>query len=272
MSSASTRSAPADKPSAARRPIGGVLLRRLPWWAELVIAVVTYELYNAVQSLTSGSIPAADAHGRSIAHLERELHIWFEGSVNHFATDHRLVGLVGGYYYELAHVTVTLGVLAYLWRRRPDVYPVLRNTLLLLSIAALLVFWLWPVAPPRFVVGGLTDTLVRNNILGAAHVHEGLVNLYAAMPSLHVAWATWCAAAIVLTSRSRWRHLAWDYPLLTTLAVVATANHYILDAVAGATLTGVALAIVVTRSSRRWTSGETFPLRRTAVGRPGNKV
>jgi hypothetical protein len=244
-------------------------MRRLPWWAELVIAVVTYELYNAVQSLTSGDIRQADAHGRAIASFEHDVHIWIESGVNHFATSHRYVGLVGGYYYELAHVTVTLGVLAYLWRRRPDVYALLRNTLLALSLVALLVYWLWPVSPPRFVVGGLTDTLVRNNILGAAHVHEGLVNLYAAMPSLHVAWATWCAAAVVLTQRSRWRHLAWGYPLLTTLAVIATANHFLVDAFAGAALTGVALAMAVRWTNRHWTA-EKAPIQRTGVPAAGN--
>ena len=99
--------------------------------------------------------------------------------------------------------------------------------------SALLVYWLYPVAPPRLTVSGLTDTLVTNDILGARHVHEGVVNLYAAMPSLHVAWALWCAAAIVFSFRSRWRYLAWLYPMWTTFVIVATANHYLLDALAG---------------------------------------
>jgi hypothetical protein len=60
----------------------------------------------------------------------------------------------------------------------------------------------------------MTDILVTHDILGAADPHgaTSLVNLYAAMPSLHVAWAAWCATAIVITARSRWRHLAWAYP------------------------------------------------------------
>jgi hypothetical protein len=89
--------------------------------------------------------------------------------------------------------------------------------------------------------------MVSLDVLGAAKPHTiaGLINNYAAMPSLHVAWATWCAVAVVVATRGRWRHLAWLYPLTTTVVVLATANHYLLDALAGALL--VAGAVVMTR-------------------------
>jgi hypothetical protein len=60
----------------------------------------------------------------------------------------------------------------------------------------------------------MTDILVTRDILGAANPHgaASLANLYAAMPSLHAAWAAWCAAAVVVATRSRWRHLARFYP------------------------------------------------------------
>ena len=61
------------------------------------------------------------------------------------------------------------------------------------------------------------------------------------MPSLHVGWALWCAAAVVVTARSRWRHLAWLYPLATTADVISTGNHFVLDCVAGALLVTVML-------------------------------
>ena len=98
-------------------------------------------------------------------------------------------------------------------------------------------------APPRFSVPGMTDILVTHDILGAAHPRgaTGLVNLYAAMPSLHVAWAAWCAAAVVTTTRGRWRHLAWLYPAVTTLVVLASANHFVLDAAGGFAVTGLGM-------------------------------
>jgi hypothetical protein len=113
--------------------------------------------------------------------------------------------------------------------------------------AANLVFWTWPAAPPRFAVPGMTDVLDHYHILGSGDPHgpDSLVNLYAAMPSLHVAWAAWCAAAVVLATRSRWRHLAWLYPAATTFVVLATANHFVLDVAAG--LAVMALGLLATR-------------------------
>ena len=68
-----------------------------------------------------------------------------------------------------------------------------------------------------------------------------LVNLYAAMPSLHVAWATWSAVAVITATRSRWRHLAWLYPSATVLVVLASANHFLLDAADGLAVLGLGL-------------------------------
>jgi hypothetical protein len=67
------------------------------------------------------------------------------------------------------------------------------------------------------------------------------VNLYAAMPSLHVAWATWCAVAVITATRSRWRQLAWLYPWVTVLVVLASANHFLLDAADGLAVLGLGL-------------------------------
>lgn len=209
--------------------------RRNGWWLEVLIAVVGYELYSAVQSLTTGHV-GAYGHARGLAHFEHRWHIWIESAVNHFATAHGWVGLSAGYYYELTHVCGTAAVLIYLWRRARPQYVVLRNVLITMSVPALLVYGLWPVAPPRLAVPNITDILVTHNILGAAHVHGGFVNLYAAMPSLHVAWAAWCAGAVIVTTSSPWKHLALIYPLLTTFAVVATGNHFLTDCIAGATL------------------------------------
>ncbi len=72
---------------------------------------------------------------------------------------------------------------------------------------------------------------------------KGLINELAAMPSMHVGWALWCAASIVLVCKTPWRHVAWLYPIGTTLVVVATANHYWLDAAAAGGLVAIAMAI-----------------------------
>jgi hypothetical protein len=120
------------------------------------------------------------------------------------------------------------------------------------TIGANIVFWAWPVAPPRFAVAGLNDLLVTRDILGSADPHgvTSAVNLYAAMPSLHVCWATWCAVAVVTTTRSRWRHLAWLYPAATTFVVLASANHFVLDCIGGLVIAALGLAATRARPVR----------------------
>jgi hypothetical protein len=232
-------------PTPTSLPRHALWSRRLTWWVEVLLAVGAYELYNAVQALTAGDRSQARAHGLALESAEKRLHVWIEPTVNRFATAHSWIALGSGYYYALGHVLVTFSVLVFLWIRRPSAYIRLRNALVVMSCLALIAFWWWPVAPPRITISGLTDTLTRNDILGAAHVHAGLVNVYAAMPSLHVAWATWCAGSVVITARGLWRHLAWLYPIATTFVVIATANHYLFDAAAGFVLAGLSLAVVM---------------------------
>jgi hypothetical protein len=130
----------------------------------------------------------------------------------------------------------------------------------LATAASNVVFWTWSATPPRLAVTGLDDTLVTRRILGAANPHgiSRLADLYATMPSLHVAWATWCAFAAVIALRGRWRHLAWLYPAVTTLVVLATANHFLLDTVAGAAMAvlGLACAGGVRHPAAEGTGGE----------------
>jgi hypothetical protein len=226
------------------------LSQRLPWYFETLIAVAFYWLYNLVQVATQSDTDEAVHHGMDLVRLEQHLHAWAEPDINRWVTGEHWLALADGYWYALAHVLVTACVLAYLWWRHPRIQVALRNALIAMSLAALAVYWLYPVAPPRLTVQGMTDTLVSNDILGAAHLHRGLVNLYAAMPSLHVAWACWCAAAVTLALSHRARYLAWLYPIAMTFVVVGTANHYFVDALAGLLLAAVPLAIVTVRMRR----------------------
>jgi hypothetical protein len=247
VSTRETQAGVGSEPEAARQRRRGLLLRRLPWWAEILVAVGFYFLYDSVQALAGSDRDKAFQNGRDIVAAEKHLHIWIEPHFNRWLTNHHTFGLVAGYDYGLAHALVTATVLGFVWWRRPAVEPWLRNALVAMSLVALVVYWLYPVAPPRMTVPTLTDTLLTDNVLGARHVHQGLVNLYAAMPSLHVAWALWCAAAVVFSLRSRWRQLAWLYPLWTTFVIISTANHYLLDAFAGAVLAGVPLLWIARR-------------------------
>jgi uncharacterized membrane protein YbhN (UPF0104 family) len=224
---------------------------RLPAAAELAIVAAGYFGYALVRLAVRANRPTAIAHAAGLWRAERWLHLDIEPSLNHLATAHPALAETVGYYYGLPHFIVTPLLLAWLYLRRPVAFGPLRSALVLATTGANVVFWTWTVAPPRFSVPGMTDVLVRYRILGAGNPHgpDSLVNLYAAMPSLHVAWAAWCAAAIVIALRSRWRHLAWLYPGATTLVVLATANHFVLDAAAGLAIT--ALGLLATRATTR---------------------
>src|SRR5262245_17299175 len=224
---------------------------RLPAAAEVAIIAAGYFGYALVRLAVRASRPAAIAHAAALWRAERWLHLDIDTRLNQLAAARPALAETACYYYGLAHFIITPLVLAWLWLRRPAAFGPLRSALLLATTAANLVFWTWPAAPPRFAVPGMTDVLDRYRILGAGRPHgpDSLVNLYAAMPSLHVAWAAWCAAAIVTATRGRWRHLAWLYPAATTLDVLATANHFLADAAAGLAVT--ALGLLAARATTR---------------------
>ncbi len=232
---------------------------RLPAAAEVAIVAAGYVGYALVRLAVRASRPAAIAHAAGLWRAERWLHVDIEPSLNHLAAARPALAETAGYYYGLAHFIVTPLVLAWLWLRRSAAFGPLRSALVLATTAANVVFWTWPVAPPRFAVPGMTDVLARDRILGAGSPHgpDSLVNLYAAMPSLHVAWAAWCAAAIVAATRGRWRHLAWLYPAATTVVVLASANHFLADAAAGLAVT--ALGLLAARATTRPDATEPGP-------------
>jgi hypothetical protein len=229
-------------PNGRRMPL---TWRRLPWWAELATIAIFYLLYEAVRAVTPSDLVAADHHAAQIITAERWSHIDIELSLNHFLSSVPTLASVAGFYYTTLHFIVTPLMLVYLWRWRPRQYAELRSAVVLSSVIALIVFWVWPVTPPRFALAGTSDTILHIHMLGMSDPHGvvSLINQYAAMPSLHVGWAVWCAFAVVSTNRSPWRHLAWLYPLMTSFVVISTANHYVLDVVGGALLTAVCLIV-----------------------------
>jgi hypothetical protein len=218
--------------------------RRLSWWAEISTIAVGYGLYEATRSTAPTRRRLATHHASVINRVERATHLDPERALNMFLSMHSHLGLIASYYYGTLHFIVTPALLVLLWRTRPSAYPALRSALVIASLSSLAIYWLYPVTPPRLAGQGLQDTLVSEHLLNAgagAHGAAGFVNLYAALPSLHVGWAFWCAVAVITVTGSKWRFAALLYPLATTLTVVATANHYLIDAFAGILIVGLSL-------------------------------
>jgi hypothetical protein len=219
--------------------------RRPPLWIEGVVLVWLLWVYDAVGNLAPLRVRAAVGHAAAVLHLERALHVSFEASLNRFASSHHMFGLAVSDYYDNAHFVVTLAVLAWLWIAHPNLYRRWRRALVILNVAGFAVFWLYPMAPPR-MLAGFTDTVALTHAIGSWH-SGGLssdANQYAAMPSLHLAWAVWSAAAIWSIIR-RWpiRGVALAHPLITLFAVLATANHLLTDSVAGMVTAGLAAVV-----------------------------
>jgi hypothetical protein len=227
-------------PARAARP-------RTRWWVELLAIGWLLWVYDAITNLAPLRLHAALHHASSILSLERSLGIAPERSLDRWLAGHHTLGLWLSDYYDNAHFLVTLGILGWLWWKRPDVYRPLRSVLVLTNLIAFAVFWRFPVAPPR-MLSGFTDVVAATGAIGSWHTGAlaSQANQLAAMPSLHIAWAVWCTAALWLLSRRPWvRALAIAYPLMTSFAVLATGNHFVLDIVAGLLVVALAGAFVL---------------------------
>jgi hypothetical protein len=228
-----------------------VTVRRPAFLGEALIVLVLVFVYDRIREFASTRADLAVANGRWLLSAESWMHINIEASMNHLLSQHQDWQLVLSWYYQLMFLSATLGVLLWIYWRHPDAYRPARNALIGINTVALLVFWVLPVAPPRLIPGaGFVDSAVVSDVADKASTVSP--DLYAAMPSLHVAWATWVALQVLLVTNHRWsRRLAVVHATLTCLAVMATANHYLLDVVAGCLL-----ATTVVQWSRRRLPGD----------------
>ena len=211
---------------------------------ELLVVLTLVKVYDAVRSLAAARESEALEHGRNVLSVETFLHIDIERTLNQALAGSRALTELTAGWYQFAHLTATLSVLACCYRWRPEIYRRARSALVVVNLVGLAVFWLYPCAPPRLLPGsGFVDAGV---VAGYASGPVGPVSadMFAAMPSLHVAWAIWTVIVFrMLLRQYRWaRWLAPLYAVVTSLVVVATANHYVLDVVAGA---AVALLAVI---------------------------
>jgi membrane-associated phospholipid phosphatase len=204
-------------------------------------------IYDAITNLAALRQRAALAHGLDILHFEQRLHLDPERSLDTWLHGHPLLGVITGDYYDNVHFIVTLGVLGWLWWRHPTEYRPLRSALVLVNVIGFVVFWLYPVAPPRLLPGQhLYDIVALTHAIGGWHTGtlSKAANQFAAMPSLHLGWATWSALGVwIIFRHHRWAMLVWLYPVVTAFAVLATGNHFLSDCIAGAMTTAVSVLI-----------------------------
>ena len=225
-------------------------VRRLRWWREVLYVLAFYWVYSVIrnQGVATESAGRAFGHARDVIRLERLVGLYFEESVQDAFLPHDWFIRFWNIFYGSAHFLVTAGVLVWLFRRMPARYHRWRNTLAATTGLALFGYAFYPLMPPRLLPDayGYVDTLAT--VGGLWSFDSGTVaklsNQYAAMPSLHFGWSTWCALVLLPAMRRPWaRVLVVAYPFLTLFAIVVTANHYWLDAAGGAVVLGAGAAV-----------------------------
>jgi hypothetical protein len=220
--------------------------RRFSARREVAVGLGVYAAYLLVRRAVvndRGRVQAARNAERIVA-LERRLGIHVEPEIQAVLLPRRRLLAVLNVAYVTLNVGLTVGWLMRLFHRRHPEFHRLRRAAVLTTLGAQPVFLLFPVAPPR-TLEDFVDTIadVSGVDLDAGFIAQ-LYDPLAAMPSIHVAYAIVTAAGIAETSGSPTaRALAPAYPPLVALVVFATANHYILDAVAGAALGAAGLRL-----------------------------
>ena len=244
----------------------------LRWWRELLAIAGFYAVYSFTRSIQGKDSTVKNFHelaearrrAGSVIELERALHIFHERTIQSWFLGWHLFLQLCNLYYGLVHFAATLIVLLWLFLRHPEHYRRWRWVLAFSTALALIGFFAYPLAPPRLLPEALdqcrrafVDTI---DCFGSLWTFESgpvakVSNQFAAMPSLHFAWSSWCAFAASGAVRRRWAKVAWAaYPFLTLFAIVVTGNHFFLDAVGGAVVfaLGYLLGVTVSRHLDGW--------------------
>jgi hypothetical protein len=219
------------------------------WWREILIIAAVNVVYETVRNLSAGKPSKAYSNALLIIDWQRNLGIWHEQAMQQFALGFTPLIVVANYFYGSIYIIATLFTLIFLYSKFSDDYPLFRNTLMIGTLCGLIGFALFPLMPPRLLDDtlllhgananlwfGFVDTLVEYPTFWSFNdpAMKTISNQFAAMPSLHCGWAFWTFISLLPRMKSWWsKTLVVLYPVLTVYVVVITANHYVLDAVAG---------------------------------------
>jgi len=228
---------------------------RFGWIAEIAGMYVLYSAYDELRTRALGSTASALAHAKQIVSAEKTLGIYWERAIQHAFLDADWFIAFQNVYYGTVHFGMPVLALVWLYRKAPERYVRWRNTLISMWAIAVLVFFVWPLMPPRLMPKeyGFVDTAAQYFNFGpqvkstfkpngepTKHTLDQYGNPFAAMPSFHVGWSTWSVLAIWPLVRRKWlRALLLVYLVSVIFAIVVTANHWLLDVPGGWTVVGL---------------------------------
>jgi membrane-associated phospholipid phosphatase len=230
--------------------------KRPAWYLEVPLLLVGYLVFGFVRGRIDRGEQLATGNALIVQGIEQNLHLAVENPINQAMLGHPFAIYLTGYFYRLCLIAVPI-VLVWLYVSWPGYYRYLRTVLVVATLLDLPLVWIFPESPPRFAQDGIVDYVATFDILGGGSLRDpqsGL-NLLAAMPSMHIAWTSWCAYAVwsVLRQRrprSAW--LAWLYPVLAAFDVMATGHHYVLDILGGVAVLAMAIGVTRWLANRRW--------------------
>lgn len=236
-----------------RRRAGQAFLRRLRaprrprLWFEILLIAMSYWTYSLIRNAVPEQKAEALRNADWIWKVEHHLGIAVEETVNHAVNSVTWLIVGMNYYYATLHFIVTLGVLVWLFRSHPGRYAATRMVLFATTGVALVGYYLYPLAPPRLMNGSdFIDTVVVHQTWGsmASGDLKNMSNQFAAMPSMHIGWSVWSGLTIFALASVPWvRVLGLLYPTATLVVIVATANHFWLDAVGGVLCLGFGFGV-----------------------------
>lgn len=212
--------------------------------AEFGLIATLYAIWRLARKLPLATDGGAVERAHDIVRLESAVHLPTELSLQHLVMKHDVLAQVSVWYYATVHVPALIAFLVWLYVRHRDQYAHWRTGFALVTLACLVIRFV-RVAPPRLLPDlGYVDLphLLGASVYGA-DVTSGVSDQFAAMPSMHVAWAAVVSFGIVATSTSRWRWLFLLHVAITMLVVAATGNHWWLDGLVIAPLLWGGLAL-----------------------------
>jgi len=216
------------------------------FWLQFAIFWSFYVAYEASRTLASPDRYVAIRNALDVVRAQQVLGMDVDRSVQAWAVDAPgFVIAIANWTYFNCQFTITYALLLFIYFRRNHAFYFIRNALLATSFAALIGYLMLPTAPPRMLGGlGYVDTLNQTSVNHSSGIVQWFANPYAAMPSLHIGWASWCAFGMWPLMRRRWTRAAvLLYPALTLFCIVVTANHYWLDGLGGLVTLGVAFVV-----------------------------
>ena len=230
-----------------------------------------YFAYFGVRAISEGSSSIALENARLLIEIEKHAGIFVEPSFQGLMLSSEALVDIVNWIYIWGHWPVIGGVAIWLFARRPNAYRTYRNALLISGAIGLVFYIGFPAAPPRFTDLGFVDTVFSQSNVAQLMQPTSFTNEYAAFPSLHFGWSLLMATAIFRESRKHpLRMVAWLLPLGMFVSIVATANHFIVDAIAGGlvALIGLRASLLLEQGVMpRWLRWSTY-FRSTAVPEP----